>query len=183
MSGSNGNIDRLFRQLREKKLPPVDQWNPDISGEIDIHIKRNGDWYYQGSLIKRPAMVRLFSTVLRRDDDSYFLVTPVEKLLVTVEDAPFTAISMDVLLDSGVQYLAFTNNVGDKTIAGKNNALFVVYDSKSDQPKPYIEVRNRLNALILRPVYYQLAEQIVERAGYYGVWSDGHYFKLGSVGS
>ena len=181
MSDSNCSIDRLFKQLREKKLPPVDQWNPDVNGEIDIQIKHNGDWYYQGSLIQRPAMVRLFSTVLRRDGDLYFLVTPAEKLLVTVDDAPFTAVSMEVLRDSGVQYLMFTNNVGDKTIAGKNNAIYVIYDSEVDQPRPYIEVRNRLNALILRPVYYQLAEIIVERDGYYGVWSDGHYFKLGRV--
>ena len=169
MSDSIGDIDRLFEQLRERKLPPVDQWNPDNSGEINIHIKRNGDWCFQGSLIQRPAMVRLFSTVLRRDGDLYFLVTPVEKLQITVDDAPFTAVSMDVLLDNGKQYLVFTNNVGDKTIAGKNNAIFVNYRSKTDQPRPYVEVRNRLNALIVRPVYYQMVEQCVEIDGYYGV--------------
>jgi hypothetical protein len=182
VSDSICNIDHLFKQLQGEKHPPVDQWNPDISSGVNIHIKRNGDWFYQGSLIQRPAMVRLFSTVLRRDGNLYFLVTPVEKIQVTIDDAPFTAVSMDVLMDSGKQYLVFTNNVGDKTIAGKNNEIFVNYDSEADQPTPYIEVRNRLNALIVRPVYYQMAELCVERDGYYGVWSDGHFFKLAAVG-
>ncbi len=181
MGESISSIDRLFKQLQGKKLPPVDLWNPDNSGEIDIHIKSNGDWHYQGSPIQRPAMVRLFSTVLRRDGDCYFLVTTVKKLRITVDDAPFTAISLEVLLDSGTQYLVFTSNVEDKIIAGKNNAILVNYDSKTDQPRPYIEVRKRLYALIVRPVYYQMAEQIVERDGYYGVWSDGCYFKLGGI--
>ena len=126
-------------------------------------------------------MVRLFSTILRREGDSYYLVTPVEKLLIAVDDAPFTAVSLDVLLDKGEQFLVFTNNVGDKTIAGKNHVIFVNYDLETDQPRPYVEVRNRLNALILRPVYYQMVEQAVERDGVYGVCSDGYYFKLGSA--
>ena len=181
MTNSIGNIDCLFKQLQEKKLPPVHQWNPDLCGDIDIQIKRNGDWYYQGSLIQRPSMVRLFSKVLRRDGDSYFLVTPAEKLQVVVDDAPFTAISMDVLLDNDIQYLVFTNNVGDKTIAGKDNSIFINYDYESDQPSPYVEVRDGLNGLIVRPVYYQMAERCIERDGYYGVWSDGQFFKLDKV--
>jgi len=175
------DMDGLLKQLQEKKLPPVHQWNPDISSGIDIQIKRNGDWYYQGSLIQRPSMVRLFSKVLRRDGDSYFLVTPVEKLQVIVDDAPFTAISMDVLFDKDKQYLVFTNNVSDKTIAGKNNPIFINYYCESGQPSPYVEVRDGLNALIVRSVYFQLAEQCVVRAGYYCVWSDGQFFKLDKV--
>lgn len=181
MDDTSPSIDHLLTQIQEKTRPPVHQWRPIACREIDIQIKRNGDWYYQGSLIQRPRMVRLFSTVLRRENEAYFLVTPVEKLRIQVDDAPFTVVSMEVLAGSGQQHLVFTDNVGDKIIAGKNNPIFVNYHGKKAEPSPYIEIRDNLNALIMRSVYYHMAEYCVALDGYYGVWSDRCFFKLAPV--
>lgn len=166
MKNTGPSIEHLFRQLQEKKRPPVNQWQPTACGEIDIQIKRNGDWLYQGSLIQRPAMVRLFSTILRCEDDAYFLVTPQEKLRIKVDDAPFTAVSVQALTEAGRQYLVFTNNVGDKIIAGKNTPIFINYNNKNDEPSPYITVRDKLNALIVRSAYYHLVAHCIERDNY-----------------
>ena len=180
---SHHGIDRLFKTLREQRRPPVEQWNPNRIGEIDIRIARNGDWYHEGSPIRRSAMVRLFSSVLRRDRDDYFLVTPHEKLRIAVDDAPFTAIDLDVLTDGGRQYLVFTNNVDDRTIAGEAHPIFAGRTRRHDSFAPYIAVRDGLNALVVRSVYYRMAEYCVERNGQCGVWSDSQFFALDKIGN
>lgn len=141
-----------------KGLPPVHLWNPPDCGEIDMEIRRNGQWFYQGTPINRPALVRLFSTVLRRDEDGHhYLVTPVEKVRIRVEDSPFLAISVEQHRDGGQDYLRFTTQTGDVVIAGEGHPLRVTYGADGE-PRPCLLVRGRLEALLSRTVYYQLVE-------------------------
>lgn len=166
------------------KLPPVHLWNPDFCGEIDIRIARNGDWFHEGSVIARPAMVRLFSTILRRDDDNeFYLVTPVEKLRIQVDCAPFLITQMDVSGDGRSCELRFKTNVGDTVIASQEHPVIVETDPVTGHPSPRIRVRDRLDALISRSVYYSLVDLAEERKGAegteLGVWSCGHFFSLG----
>lgn len=148
-------------------LPPVHKWNPPYCGEIDMEIRRNGQWYYMGTPIGRPALVRLFSSVLRHDDDGhYYLVTPVEKVRIRVEDAPLVATQVERHVENGLPYLRFTTLTGDVVVAGPDHPIRVSF--KSDlEPSPYVHVRDRLDALIARNVYYQLVEwgQEVEAEG------------------
>jgi len=141
-----------------KGLPPVHKWNPPFCGDLNMEIKRNGQWFYMGTPIGRPALVKLFSSVLRHDEDGhYYLVTPVEKVRIRVEDAPFLAVLVEKHEEEGVEYLKFTTQTGDVVVAGPDHPMRVVY--KEDQePSPYVHVRDRLEALISRNVYYQLVE-------------------------
>jgi hypothetical protein len=145
-------------------LPPVHLWHPAHCGEIDIVIKRNGLWFHEGTPIGRESLVRLFSTVLRKDPDGFHLVTPVEKLKISVEDAPFIATRVDRLVDpDGRQVLRFQTNVGDETDAGGDHRLRVEGQDEDGEPRPYIHVRGGLEALIARPVFYEVADMAVER--------------------
>ena len=161
-----------------KGLPPVHLWNPEFCGDIDMQIKRDGSWDYMGSAISRPAMVRLFSTILRHDEDGkYYLVTPVEKVRIRVDDAPFTVIEMRREGEGQEQVLHFRTNVDDSLVMDEAHPLRVEF-STSGEPAPYILVRDRLEALITRSVYYELAEMVEERDGQFGVWSSGIFFAL-----
>jgi hypothetical protein len=157
----------------------VHLWNPAHCGEIDIVIKRNGLWFHEGTPIGREALVRLFSTVLRKDPEGYVLVTPVEKLAITVEDAPFVAIRVDREGES----LSFLTNVGDVVEAGPDNPIRVEMDQASGEPRPYVHVRRGLEALIARPVFYELAEMATRRetpdGPMMGVTSNGAWFAVG----
>ena len=138
-------------------LPPVDKWNPEFCGDLDIQIKRDGTWFYMGTPIGRQPLVRLFSTVLRKDEDGKtYLVTPVEKIGITVEDAPFVAVEMNAEGKGDEQVLTFRTNVGDLVECGPDNPLRFDIIGKTDQLKPYILVRGRLEALLARPVMYEL---------------------------
>jgi len=164
-----------------KGLPPVHLWNPEFCGDIDMHIKRDGSWDYMGSAISRPAMVKLFSTILRHDEDGqYYLVTPVEKIGIRVDDAPFVAVEMRIEGAGHDQILHFRTNVDDVVTLDANHPLRMAFSAKGE-PSPYVLVRGRLEALIARSVYYQLAEMVEERDGQYGVWSAGSFFALGPV--
>jgi hypothetical protein len=167
-----------------KGLPPVHLWNPTHCGDIDIVIKRNGLWFHEGSPIGREALVRLFSTVLRKDPDGFHLVTPVEKLKIAVEDAPFIATRVDRLADgAGRPVLRFTTNVGDEVDAGPDCAIRVEDGAADGAPRPYLHVRRGLEALIARPVFYELADMAVERDFPKGpmmaVESSGAWFPIG----
>jgi hypothetical protein len=167
-------------------LPPVHLWNPAHCGTIDILIKSNGVWVHEGAPIGRPALVRLFSTVLRRDPDGFHLVTPIEKLRIEVEDAPFTAIAVEAASDGAAGgVLRFTTNVGDEVEAGPQNAIRVETDPTTGEPRPYLHVRRGLEALIARPVFYELVEMAVERPTEEGpalcVSSHGAWFSLGPM--
>ncbi len=165
-------------------LPPVHLWHPEHCGEIDIRIRKDGVWFHEGSPIGREALVRLFSTVLRLDPDGYHLVTPVEKMRITVEDAPFIATRVDrIQKDDGRDALVFQTNVGDTVEAGPDNAIRVEIDPDSGEPRPYVHVRRGLEALIARPVFYELAEMAREQDGVWGVGSNGAFFPIAPAGA
>ncbi len=164
-----------------RALPPVHLWNPPFCGDLDMVIKRDGSWTYMGSPIGRKSMVRLFSSVLRRDDDDrYYLVTPVEKCGITVEDAPFLAVEMDVRGTGRDQNLAFRTQVDDLVTADSDHPIRVDIDPQTGEPAPYVLVRGRLEALIHRPVFYELVErgveQVVDGTRLFGVWSGGVFW-------
>ena len=162
-----------------KKKPPVHLWNPPFCGDMDMRIARDGTWYYLGSPIGRLPMVKLFSSVLRHDDDGYYLVTPVEKLRIRVDDAPFVAV--ELAAQDGL--LAFRTNVDDVVTADAAHPIRVTIDPATDEPAPYILVRDRLEALIARPVFYELVEMAEEREidgrSVLGVTSAGQFFPIG----
>ena len=181
-----GGLERVIAaaktQAPGRGLPPVHLWNPAHCGEIDIVIKKNGLWFHEGTPIGREALVRLFSTVLRKDPDGFHLVTPVEKMKITVEDAPFIATRVDRVGEA----LRFITNVGDEVEAGLENAIRVEIDAATGEPRPYLHVRRGLEALIARPVFYELVDIAAERdtpdGPRLGVSSNGAWFPVGPAG-
>jgi hypothetical protein len=163
------------------RLPPVERWNPAYCGDSDIKIARDGSWSHQGEPIRRPELVRLFSTILRKDDEGFMLVTPAEKLSIAVEDAPFLAVLMAQEGEGESQRLTFTTNVGDEVIAGVDHPLRFAPDSRSGAPIPYLHVRGGLEAKLARAVYYPLVELAVQKHDMLGVWSGGAFFVLGAI--
>jgi hypothetical protein len=183
VSGGLETVAQAARQAPGRGLPPVHLWNPAHCGEIDIVIRRNGQWLHEGMPIGREALVRLFSTVLRKDADGIYLVTPVEKMKITVEDAPFVAVRVDrAENESGGEALKFLTNVGDVVEAGPDHAIRVEMDP-GGEPHPYLHVRRGLDALIARPVFYELVEMAQERetpeGPQLGVSSNGAWFPVG----
>jgi hypothetical protein len=172
---SNLSLTDIARLAEERRLPPVEKWNPTHCGDSQMRIARDGIWFHEGAPIGRPAMVRLFSTILRREPDGRFvLVTPVEKLDIEVEDAPFVAVELKSEGEGEGRSLAFRLNTGDLVVAGPGHKLR--FDAG---PHPYLEVRGGLDALVARPVYYELAEiALAEGASPAGVWSGGAFFAL-----
>lgn len=165
-----------------RKLPPVERWNPPYCGPIPMRIARDGTWHYMGTPIGRAAMVRLFSTILRREPDgSHVLVTPVERVGIEVEDAPFIAVSLEAKGEGQSGELRFLTNVGDEIVAGPENPIRVAEDPKTGEPSPYVRVRGGLEARLARPVFYELADRAEEREGALGVWSGGAFFRLGAA--
>jgi len=157
--GSTSSLEALISRAANsgKGLPPVDKWEPDFCGDLDMVIKRDGTWFYMGTPIGRAPLVRLFSTVLRKDaDGKTYLVTPVEKIGITVEDAHFVAVEMNATKESGEQVLTFRTNVGDIVEVGPDNPLRFEIVGEHLQLKPYLLVRGRLEALLARPVMYEL---------------------------
>lgn len=174
----------LLEQLDAQSLPPVHLWQPERSGRIDIKICTDGRWIHEGEEIKRPALVKVLASVLRRDEDGFCLVTPVERLLIDVEDAPFIAGGMEVKDRGGAeQELLFTTNIGELVIAGAKRPIAVTYENPKDpaEPRPYLEVRDGIHALIGRNVFYQLVELGEEQDGKLYVRSSGVSFELGSL--
>jgi uncharacterized protein len=142
-----------------KGAAPVDKWNPEFCGDLDMEIKADGTWFYMGTPIGRMPLVQLFSSVLRKDEDgNTYLVTPVEKVGIRVEDAHFLAVEMDVSGRGEDQVLTFRTNVGEVVEAGPEHRLRFVDEDETGGLKPYLHVRGRLEALVARPVMYQLAE-------------------------
>ena len=172
------SLAEIARLAAEQKLPPVESWNPEHCGDSEMRIGRDGTWFHQGSPIGRPAMVQLFSTILRREPDgSYVLVTPVEKLGIQVEDAPFLAVEVKSQGEGADRRLAFRLNTGDLIVAGPDHPLR--FEERADGPHPYLLVRKGLEALVARSVYYELAEIVLgEGATPPGVWSDGMFFRV-----
>jgi hypothetical protein len=170
------------RNAGKKGLPPVHLWNPEFCGDVDMRIARDGTWFYLGTPIGRKELVRLFSTILRRDGNDYFLVTPVEKVGITVEDAPFVAVDFDASGEGNNQVLQFETNVGDIAIAGDKNPIRVVRDPETGEPSPYVLIRANLEALIDRKSFYRLIDigttETCDGEPWFGVWSNGTFFQI-----
>lgn len=168
------SLAQIAELVAARKLPPVTSWTPDRSGDSEMRITADGRWFHQGGEITRPAMIRAFSGLLRRDaNDSYWLVTPQEKLSIEVEDVPFTAVEMQSEGAGEARNLAFRLNSDDLVIAGPDHAI-------EARPLPYLHVRDGLWARIARPVYYELAEAaLAEGNNPPGLWSNGAFFALG----
>lgn len=171
----------------DKGLPPLEQWNPDLSGDIDIVVARDGQWLYQGNPIGREAIVRLFSTILRREDDGdYYLVTPVEKWRISVEDAPLIAHSLQVRGEGREQVLSVTTNTGETVDIGAEHPLRVGTYDGTDEPRPLVNLRHGIEARLVTAAYYDLADLVTEESHNgetaIGVWSSGNFFKIANNG-
>ena len=172
------SLEQIAQWIADRRLPPVDQWHPAHCGDSAMRIARDGTWYHEGSPITRPAMVRLFSTILRREPDGgYVLVTPVEKLDILVEDAPFVAVEVRIEGEGRDATLAFRLNTGDIVIADADHPLR--FTETAAGPHPYLLVRPGLEALIVRSVYYELATLALESGDDApGLWSAGTFFAV-----
>ena len=182
-----GKADDLARAVSaatkgKKGPPPVHLWNPPYCGDLDIRVARNGQWWYLGTPIGRVELVKLFASVLKLEEGRYYLVTPVEKIGITVEDAPFVAVDFEVRDPGPDQVLVFETNVGDVTEAGPENRVRVIRDPGSGEPSPYVHVRRGLEALIDRKSYYRLVEvgevEEVDGVRWFGLRSGGAFFAI-----
>jgi uncharacterized protein len=179
-----GGLDRLAASLPREKgtLPPVDQWNPPFCGDIDMRIAADGTWFYQKSPIGRAALVRLFASILKREDDKYFLVTPVEKVGIVVDDAPFLAVELAVEQGPGGQILGFRTNVDDLVQAGPGHMLRFEPEVGTGGLKPYLHVRRALWAKVTRALFYDLValgeERDIDGKAMFGVASNGEFFPM-----
>lgn len=172
------SLTELEKMVEERRLPPVDQWNPERCGHSNMRIARDGTWYHEGVPIRRPAMVRLFSTVLRREADGrHVLVTPVEKLDIDVESTAFRAVEMRREGVGNDQRIAFRLDSGDVVFLGPEHPLRIV--GSEGGPSPRVLVRHGLEAELSRAAYYELAELALSNGDEPpGVWSDGAFFTL-----
>ncbi|MEM8972455.1 MAG: DUF1285 domain-containing protein [Pseudomonadota bacterium] len=175
-------LSELISAQSNGKRPPVDDWDPPYCGNIGLAIRADGTWYYKDSPIRRDGLVKLFASVLRCDPDGrHYLVTPVEKYDVAVEDAPFLAVEMQVDGDETRQELTFRTNVDDIVRCGPQNPIKFVEQPGSGGLKPYVAVRGRLEALVTRAIYYDLVELAVPDAHddeRLNLWSGGQQFPL-----
>ena len=165
-----------------KGPPPVHLWNPPFCGDIDMRIARDGTWFYLGTPIGRPALVKLFSTILKREGEAYFLVTPVEKVGITVDDAPLLATDFDVTGEGPAQTITFTTLTEDTAALGPDHPLRVDRDPATGEPSPYLLVRANLWALIDRKSFYRLVDlgrhHAYEGQDWFGLWSQGQFFPV-----
>jgi uncharacterized protein len=175
------SLAELQKLIDERSLPPVDKWNPAQCGHSHMRIGRDGTWYHEGQPIRRPAMIRLFSTVLRREPDGrHVLVTPVEKLDIDVDSTAFRAIAMSREGEGRDQRIAFQLDGGDAVMLGPDHPLRIVETESG--PSPRLLVRHGLEAELTRPVYYELAELALAETGAAGIWSCGAFFPLEAAG-
>ena len=170
-----GGLPSLFDQLGRFEnpltdLPPVDKWTPDLSGHMDMTIKSNGDWVHEGGIIKRQKLSRLFSSILKKEGEDYFLLTPIEKWKITVEDQPFVV----VLMEEQDGAITLITNMGDEITLGADCMLEV-----DDHEAPKVLVRKNLYARLSRTVFYQMADAAKGEGGIYFIVSQGQKIKLG----
>lgn len=178
VSPSAESLAASIKASKSRGMPPVEQWNPPFCGDIDMEIRRDGTWFYEGSPIVRPGLVKLFASILICEDGKYFLVTPVEKVGIRVDDAPFVAVDFEVSGTGTDQRLTFTTNLEDITVAGPQAPLRFVRDEETGEPSPYVRVRRNLEALIDRKSFYRLVELGVHHDGWFGVWAGGAFFGI-----
>lgn len=179
----------MVRKIKSRGPAPVHLWDPPFCGDMDMLIAKDGSWIHEGKPIRRAALVELFASVLKiADDGEYYLVTPVEKVRIQVEDCPFVALDMDVEGEGRSQNLTFTTNIGEKVTAGEDHLLNIQVHPDSGEPHPTIHVRSGLDALVNRAVFYRLVDLAQPREAesaqsVLGIWSGGQFFALGEQGS
>lgn len=160
-------------------------WNPGQKGKIDIRIRADGSWYHEGRRIQREALVKLFAGILRCEENCFYLVTPVEKLAIEVEDAPFLATLVERIVEDGVTAIVFTTNIGERVIVDREHQVHIDIDADTDQPRPYVALRDGMDALISRSAFYDLLNLAEERQREDGVHlvihSMGQEFELGNI--
>ncbi|MBB5320583.1 DUF1285 domain-containing protein [Marinobacter oulmenensis] len=185
------NPDAIFDSVKEASpetnLPPIEDWHPELSGDMDLVISRNGQWLFEGRAIPRQATIRLFSTILRREDDGeYYLVTPVEKWRIQVEDTPLLAHSVEVRGLADDQVITVTTNMGETLEIGERYPLTVENYPDSEEPRPVVGVRRGLEARLVTNAFYDLAdlvdEHVVDGETQLGVMSNGKFWKIGENG-
>ena len=188
MSPSAPDLGSLLQALSEHSVQnnaPVHLWDPPFCGDLDMIIQADGRWDYNKTPIGREKLVRLFASVLKREGDDYFLVTPVEKIGIQVVDVPFIVVAMERFEQGGHHALKFTTNVGDQVIAGPDHELSFEKSDDLQSLKPYVHIRGGLKARLSRPVYYELANQVVEHViegnSHLGVWSSGQFYQIESL--
>ena len=189
--GQTGALDGIASHARKagskKGLPPVHLWNPPFCGDLDMRIAADGTWFYLKTPIGRPALVKLFASVLKREEGKYFLVTPVEKVGIVVDDAPFTAVEMKVEGEGAARVLSFRTNVDDWVTCGKDHALRFEPEKETGGLKPYLHVRRDLWALVTRALFYDLVELGEERdidgRRMFGVASGGEFYAMAPADS
>ena len=166
----------------KKGPPPVHLWNPPFCGDLDMRIARDGTWFYLGTPIGRAPLVKLFSSILKLEGGKYYLVTPVEKVGITVEDAPLLAVDFEVTGEGAAQEIRFFTKTEDEVVASAENPLRIVRDPETGEPSPYVHVRRGLEALIDRKSFYRLVElgtqETLDGTGWFGLWSGGKFFRV-----
>ena len=178
-------LERLFDEIKsaDQASNQKTAWQPEHQGEIDIRIAADGNWYHQGRAFKRAALVNLFASVLRREGDEYFLVTPAEKLRIQVDDAPFVATLVEQIEENDQQAIVFTTNIGERILLDNDHAVRIVVDASSGEPRPYLHLRAGLDALISRSAFYDLINMAIEierdQQRYLVINSMGTAFELG----
>lgn len=178
---ANSLMDQV-KTASKKGPPPVHLWNPAYCGEMDMRIARDGTWFHEGTPIGRAPLVKLFAGILKLEEGRYYLVTPVEKLGIQVEDAPFVAVDFSVSGEGDSQEITFTTNVGDEAVAGPDHPIRVTRDAETGEPSPYVMIRRGLEARIDRKSFYRLVEMGEtaphEGEDWFGVRSGGMFFPV-----
>ncbi|MEM6886705.1 MAG: DUF1285 domain-containing protein [Pseudomonadota bacterium] len=159
-------------------LPPVHLWHPPFCGDLDMRIARDGTWFYEGTPIGRPGLIKLFSSILRKEDEDFFLVTPVEKVRIKVDDAPFVAVDFDRSGSGREQRLTFVTQVEDRVTAGPGHEIRLERDAVTGEPSPYVHIRAGLEALIDRKSFYRLVDIGEPHDDWFGVWSGDQFFRI-----
>lgn len=179
---SADSLVQAAKLASKKGAPPVHLWNPPFCGDLDMRIARDGTWYYLGSPIGRKPLVKLFSSIIRKDGDDYFLITPAEKVGIIVEDAPFVAVDFNVENAGIDQVITFTTHVDDQATASASNPIRVTRDVKTGEPAPYVLIRTNLEALIDRKSFYRLVDLGTHEAhdgqDWFGIHSSGVFFPM-----
>ncbi len=152
----------VAKHIKGSKPAPVHLWDPPFCGDLEINIDAKGRWFYQKSEIKRERLIRLFANILKKEDNKYFLVTPVEKVGITVADAPFIATQIDVIRKEKIILFKFTTNIGDTTYLEKHEQFQILFKKFTNEPQPYINVRSNLFAKIDRKSFYRLVDSCTE---------------------
>ena len=180
------NISKLSsavnRYIKESEPAPVHLWDPPFCGELDIRIKRDGIWYYNKSPIGRKRLVKLFSNILKKEGDLYYLVTPVEKIRIQVDDVPFLIIDIEWETVDNTQEISFLTNTGTTFSLGPENPLRIFFDQKTEEPSPYVLVRKNLEGLIDRKTFYRLIDKsefhLFRGVSWLGIWSQSNFFPI-----